>query len=46
MTSSRKNNWDEVMEDVNKAIPTNNRGLKGLSDIILNPPEPQPAVEV
>lgn len=22
MTSSRKNNWDEVMEDVNKAIPT------------------------
>lgn len=26
------------MEDVNKAIPTNNRGLKG--DIILDPPEP------
>jgi hypothetical protein len=47
MTSSRKNNWDEVMEDVNKAIPTkaaNNHGLKGPSDIILDPPEP-PTVE-
>lgn len=43
MTSSRKNNWDEVMEDVNKAIPTkaaNNHGLKGPSGIILDPPEP------
>lgn len=43
MTSSRKNNWDEVMEDGNKAIPTkaaNNHGLKGSSDIILDPPEP------
>lgn len=39
MTSSRKNNWDEVMEDVNKAIPTNNHGLKGSSGIILDPPE-------
>lgn len=31
------------MEDVNKAIPTkaaNNHGLKGQSDIILDPPEP------
>lgn len=32
------------MEDVNKAIPTDNRGLKGPSDIILDPPEP-PTVE-
>lgn len=40
MTSSRKNNWDEVMEDVNKAIPANNHGLKGPSGIILDPPEP------
>lgn len=43
MTSSKKNNWDEVMEDVNKAIPTkaaNNHGLKGPSDIILDPPAP------
>lgn len=43
MTSSRKNNWDEVMEDVNKAIPTktaNNHGSKGPSGIILDPPEP------
>lgn len=38
MTSSRKNNWDEVMEDVNKAIPT--KAAKTLSDIILDPPEP------
>lgn len=38
MTSSRKNNWDEVMENVNKAIPTNNHGLKGSR--ILDPPEP------
>ena len=45
MTSS--NNWDEVMEDVNKAIPTktaNNHGLKSPNDIILDPPEP-PTVE-
>ena len=32
------------MEDVNKAIPTNNHGLKGPSDIILDPPVP-PTVE-
>ena len=47
MTSSRKNNWDEVMEDVNKAIPTkaaDNLGLEGPSSIILDPPEP-PTVE-
>lgn len=43
MTSSRKNNWDEVMEDVNKAIPTkaaDNHGSKGPSGMILDPPEP------
>jgi hypothetical protein len=43
MTSSRKNNWDEVMEDVNKALPTktaNNHGLKSPSGFILDPPEP------
>lgn len=47
MTSSRKNNWDKVMEDVNKAIPTkaaDNHGLKGPNDIIIDPPEP-PTVE-
>lgn len=38
MTSSRKNNWDEVMEDVNKAIPT--KAAKTLSGIILDLPEP------
>lgn len=38
MTSSRKNNWDEVMEDVNKAIPT--KAAKTLSDIIPDQPEP------
>lgn len=40
MTSSRKNNWDEVMEDVNKAIPTKTANNHGPSDIILDPPEP------
>nr|DAI15405.1 MAG TPA: hypothetical protein [Caudoviricetes sp.] len=43
MTSSRKNNWDEVMEDVNKAIPTNNP--KGPSGIILEPPTVENALE-
>lgn len=43
MTSSRKNNWDEVMKDVNKALPAkteNNHGAESQSDVILNPPEP------
>lgn len=47
MTSSKKNNWDEVMEDVNKALNTkaaDNHGLENLSDILLDPPEP-PTVE-
>lgn len=47
MTSSRKNHWDEVMEGVNKAIPTKSadyHGPKNLSDILLDPPEP-PAVK-
>lgn len=35
MTSSRKNNWDEVMEDVNKAIPADHHGPKTLSDILI-----------
>lgn len=36
MTSSRKSNWDEVMEDVNKAIPTDYHGPK--TDILIDPP--------
>lgn len=38
MTSSRKNNWDEVMEGVNKAIPADYHGPKTLSDILVDPP--------
>lgn len=48
MTSSRKNNWDEVMEAVNKAIPNkaaDYHGPKTLSDILLDPPEP-PKVKI
>lgn len=37
MTSSRKNNWDEVMEDINKALPTK---AANNNDILLDPPEP------
>lgn len=43
MTSSRKNNWDEVMEGVNKALPAkaaDNHGLESLSGVILDQPEP------
>lgn len=43
MTSSRENNWDEVMEGVNKALTTkaaDNHGLKSQSGVILDPPEP------
>lgn len=41
MTSSRKNNWDEVMEDVNKAIPTKAADVpESLSGVMLDPPEP------
>ena len=46
MTSSRKSHWDEVMEAVNKAIPTkaaDYHGPKTLSDILLDPPEPPTA---
>ena len=32
MTSSRKSNWDEVMENVNKAIPADHHGSKTPSD--------------
>lgn len=38
MTSSRKSNWDEVMEGVNKAIPSDHHGPKTLSDILIDPP--------
>lgn len=45
MTSSKKNNWDKVMDGVNKALPTKAAdnlvdGLKSLSGTILDPPEP------
>lgn len=47
MTSSRKNNWDEVMEDVNKAIPTKAAdGLESLSGVMLDPPEPPTAENI
>lgn len=36
MTSSRKSNWDEVMEGVNKAIPADYHGPK--TDILIDPP--------
>lgn len=36
MTSS--SNWDEVMEDVNKAIPSDHHGPKTLGDIPIDPP--------
>lgn len=38
MTSSRKSNWDEVMEGVNKAIPTDRHGPETLGDIPIDPP--------
>lgn len=38
MTSSRKSNWDEVMEGVNKAIPSDYHGPKTLSDTLIDPP--------
>lgn len=38
MTSSRKSNWDEVMEGVNKAIPAANHGSKTPSDTPIDPP--------
>lgn len=34
MTSSRKSNWDEVMEGVNKAIPTDYHGPKNDPPIV------------
>lgn len=37
MTSSRKNNWDEVMEGVNKAIPSDYHRPKTLSDTLIDP---------
>lgn len=38
MTSSRKSNWDEVMEGVNKAIPSDYHGPKTLSDTLIDTP--------
>lgn len=38
MTSSGKNNYDEVMEGVNKAIPADYHGPKTPSDILIDPP--------
>lgn len=47
MTSSRKNNWDEVMEDVNKAIPTKAAdGPESLSGVMPDPPEPPTAENI
>lgn len=47
MTSSRKNNWDEVMEGVNKAIPTKTAdGPESLSGVMLDPPEPPTAENI
>lgn len=43
MISSKKNNWDKVMDGVNKALPTkaaDYHGPKTLSGVILDPPEP------
>lgn len=42
MTSSRKSNWDEVMEDVNKAIPSDHHGPKTPGDppIVKDPNTP------
>lgn len=40
MTSSKpNNNWDDVMEGVNKAIPTNHHESKTPSNTPINPPE-------
>ena len=38
MTSSRKSNWDEVMENVNKAIPAAHHGSKTPSSTPIDPP--------
>lgn len=38
MTSSRKSNWDEVMEGVNKAIPAAHHGSKTPSGTHIDPP--------
>lgn len=45
MTSSRKNNWDEVMEGVNKATKAAD-GLESLSGVMLDPPEPPTAENI
>ena len=40
MTSSKtNNNWDDVMESVNKAIPTDHHGAPPPNDIPIDPPE-------
>lgn len=46
MTSSKqKNGWDEVMKDVNKALPTTNLVDKSLSVVTLDPPTVKTAAE-
>lgn len=50
MTSSKKNNWDKVMDGVNKAPPTKAAdnlvdGSKSLSGTILDPPTVKSALE-
>lgn len=46
MTSSKqKNRWDEVMEDVNKALPTTNLVDKSLSGATFNPPIAKTSLE-
>lgn len=48
MTSSKKNNWDKVMDGVNKALPTkaaDYHGPKTLSDILIDPPIVKSALE-
>ena len=48
MISSKKNNWDKVMDGVNKALPTKDadyHGPKTLSDILIDPPIVKSALE-
>ena len=43
MTSSRKSNWDEVMENVNKAIPADHHESKTPNSTPIDTPEPPTA---
>lgn len=45
MTSSKpNNNWDDVMESVNKAIPTDHHGVTPPSDTPIDPPVAENAI--